>query len=83
MRCPFRFFKKADLLLTNLKEVIDKLQKQNKFFQIKVKELKVEKEQLVILNKNLLDKVDFLEENVKQKFVWLKLTYYCTNLNSH
>ena len=69
MRCPFRFFKKADLLLTNLKEVIDKLQKQNKFFQIKVKELKVQKEQLVIWNKNLLDKVDFLEENVKQKFV--------------
>ena len=69
MRCPFRFFKKADLLLTNLKQVIDKLQKQNKFFQIKVKELKVQKEQLVIWNKNLLDKVDFLEENVKQKFV--------------
>ena len=78
MRCPFRFFKKADLLLTNLKQVIDKLQKQNKFFQIKVKELKVQKEQLVIWNKNLLDKVDFLEENVKQKFVWLKLTYYYT-----
>ena len=58
-------------MLTNLKEVIDKLQKQNKFFQIKVRELKVEKEQLAILNKNLLNKVDSLEEKIKQKINWL------------
>ena len=58
----------ANLLLINLKEIIDKLQSERNNFKTQVEKLQFEKQQLVILNKNLSNKVNCLEETLKTKF---------------
>ena len=58
----------ANILLINLKEIIKKLQSERNHFKNQVKKLQFEKQQLVISNKNLSNKVDCLEETFKMKF---------------
>ena len=58
----------ANILLINLKEIIEKLQSERNHFKNQVKKLQFEKQQLVISNKNLSNKVDCLEETIKMKF---------------
>ena len=55
----------ANLLLTNLKEIIDKLQAKNISFQNQVKKLKIENKQLIILNKKLSIDVNYLKKELK------------------
>ena len=57
----------ADLLLINLKEVIDKLQAKNISFQNQVKKLTIENKQLIASNKKLSIEVDCLKEAFKSK----------------
>ena len=54
-------------MLTNLKEIIGELQNKNIYFQTQVKQLQTEKKQLILLNRNLSNKVNCLEENLKEK----------------
>ena len=56
----------ANVLLLNLKEIIDKLQSEKAYFKIQVEKLKIEKKQLIILNKNLTNKVSMLEKDMKK-----------------
>ena len=58
----------ANILLVNLKEIIDKLQSERNNFKTQVEKLQFEKQQLVILNKNLSNIVNCLEETLKTKF---------------
>ena len=53
----------ADLLLTNLRSIIDKLQFEKDYFKTQVEKLKIEKNKLLILNKNLTNKMTILEES--------------------
>ena len=57
----------TNLLLTNLKEIIDKLQAKNISFQNQVKKLTIEKKQLIILNNKLSIEVNCLNEILKSK----------------
>ena len=57
----------ANLLLVNLKEIIDKLQAKNTSFQSQVKQLKSENKQLIIANKKLCNEVNCLKEGLKSK----------------
>ena len=66
----------ANLLLVNLKEIIDDLQAKNVQFQTQVEKLKIENnyltienKQLVISNKNLFSEVNCLRENIKEKSI--------------
>ena len=52
-------------MLTDLKDIIEKLQTKNTFFQKQVEILKIEKKQLINLNKILINKVNCLEEKLK------------------
>ena len=64
----------ANILLFNLKEVIDKLQAERNYFKTQVEKLQFEKKQLIISNKNLSNKVDCLEKIWKQNsFCKLKI----------
>ena len=56
------------MLLINLKEVIDKLQAERNCFKTKVEKLKIEKQQLIISNENLSNKVGYLEKKLRLKF---------------
>ena len=58
----------ANLLLINLKEIIDNLQTERNYFKIQVEKLQSEKQQLIISNKNLSNKVDCLEEKMQTEF---------------
>ena len=49
------------LLLNNLKLIVDKLQSEKAYFKTQVEKLKVEKKQLIILNKSLTNKAYMLE----------------------
>ena len=55
----------ANLLLNNLKEVIDNLQAERNYFKTQVEKLKKEKQQLSISNQNMSKKVKCLEEELK------------------
>ena len=55
----------ANLLLNNLKEVIDNLQAERNYFKTQVEKLKKEKLQLTISNQNMSKKVKCLEEELK------------------
>ena len=57
----------ANLLLTNLKEIIDKLQAKNISFQNKVKKLTIENKQLIVSNNKLSIEVNCLKEVLKSK----------------
>ena len=56
----------ANLLLTNLKILVDKLQAKTTYFQIQVEKLQIEKKQLLISNKKLSNKVNSLEKEIKE-----------------
>ena len=56
----------ADLLLTNLRSIIDKLQFEKDYFKTQVEKLKIEKNKLLILNKNLTNKMTVLEESLQK-----------------
>ena len=58
------------LLLMNLKAIADKLQSDKAHFKTQGEILKIEKKQLIILNRNLKNKVGMLENHLKKK-------YYC------
>ena len=57
----------ANLLLVNLKEIIDKLQAKNTSFQNQVKQLTIKNKQLIISNKKLYIEVNCLKEDLKSK----------------
>ena len=57
----------ANLLLVNLKEIIEKLQSDNFYFQTQVENLQIENKQLTISNKKLVNEVNDLKENLKVK----------------
>ena len=61
----------ANMLLINLKEIIDKLQCERNHFKSQVEKLQLEKQQLIISNKNMSNKVNGLEETLKLKFALL------------
>ena len=60
----------ADLLLTNLKEIIENLQTQNVYFQGQVENLQVENKNLTVSNINLTNKVKLLEEKFQSQIFW-------------
>ena len=53
--------------MVNLKEIIDKLQSKNIYFQTQVEILQSENKQLVISNENLSIEVNSLKEILKTK----------------
>ena len=57
----------ANLLLTNLKEIIDKLQAKNTSFQNQVKQLAIENKQLIVSNNKLSIELNCLKEDLKTK----------------
>ena len=59
----------ANVLLMNLKQIVDKLQCENTYFKTQVKKLTVEKKHLLDLNKNLTNKVGMLEKDMRRKIV--------------
>ena len=58
----------TNVLLLNLKEIVEKLQAERNYLKTQVENLQFEKKQLIVSNKNLSNKVDFLEEKLKTKF---------------
>ena len=56
----------ADILLTSLRSIIDKLQFEKDYFKTQVEKLKIEKNKLVISNKNLSNKITILEESLQK-----------------
>ena len=61
--------KQANLLLINLKEIIDQVQAKNVSFQNKVKKLTIENKQLINSNKKLSNELNCLKEDLKNKFI--------------
>ena len=57
----------TNLLLKNLKLIVDKLQSEKAYFKTQVEKLEIEKKQLVISNKSLTNKVDMLEKCLQRK----------------
>ena len=57
----------ANLLLSNLKEIIGKLQSDNFYFQTQVENLQIENKHLTISNENLSKELSSLKENLKIK----------------
>ena len=57
----------TNLLLNNLKIIVDKLQSEKATFKTQVEKLKIEKNQLVTSNKNLKNKVNMLEKELQRK----------------
>ena len=55
----------ANLLLVNLKEIIDKLQSENIYLKTQVEIVQTENKQLVVSNKNLFIEVNSLKEILK------------------
>ena len=56
----------ADILLTSLRSIIDKLQFEKDYFKTQVEKLKIEKNKLVISNKNLTNKITILEKDLQK-----------------
>ena len=52
--------------MTNLKVLVDNLQSKASYFQAQVVKLKIEKKQLIISNKKLSNKVNSLENHLKE-----------------
>ena len=57
----------TNLLLNNLKLIVDKLQSEKAHFKTQVEKLEIEKKQLIISNKSLTNKVDMLEKYLQRK----------------
>ena len=57
----------TNLLLNNLKLIVDKIQSEKTHLKNQVEKLNIEKKQLVISNKNLTNKVDMLEKDIQRK----------------
>ena len=57
----------ANLLLINLKEIIEKLQSEKNYFKTQVEKLQIEKKQLITSNKNLSNELYCLKEDLKRK----------------
>ena len=57
----------ANLLLVNLKEIIEKLETERNYFKNQVEKLQIEKKQLIISNKNLSNEVNCLRDDFKRK----------------
>ena len=57
----------TNLLLNNLKLIVDKLQSEKAYLKTQVEKLKTEKEQLVISNYNLTNKISMLEKDMLVK----------------
>ena len=55
----------ANLLLTNLKELIEKLQSEKNFYKTKVEFLKIDNKRLYVVNKKLIEKVKCLEDKLE------------------
>ena len=55
----------ANLLLTNLKEVIEKLQSEKNFYKTKVEFLKIDNKRIYVVNKKLIEKVKCLEDKLE------------------
>ena len=53
--------------MTNLKSIVDNLQSEKAYFKTQVKKLKFEKKQLIIINKNLINKINILEKDLQKK----------------
>ena len=68
----FKFFffldisNQANLLLTNLKVLVDNLQAKTTYFQTQVDKLQIEKKQLIISNKKLSNKLYSFEKEIKE-----------------
>ena len=58
--------KQTNLLLNNLKVIVDKLQSEKSSFKTQVEKLKMEKNQLTISNRNLTKKVNLLEKELQK-----------------
>ena len=58
---------KANFLLNNLKEVVDKLHAERNSFKTQVKKLQYENKKLIVSNKNLSIEVEYLKESLKTK----------------
>ena len=52
----------TNLLLNNLKLIVDKLQSEKAHFKTQVEKLEIEKKQLIISNKSQTNKVDMLKK---------------------
>ena len=57
----------TNLLLNNLKLIVDKLQSEKAYFKTQVEKLEIDKKQLIISNKSLTNKVDMLEKHLQRK----------------
>ena len=57
----------TNLLLTNLKSIVDKLQSEKAYFKTQVEKHKFEKKQLIIINKNLTTKINIFEKDLQKK----------------
>ena len=57
--------------MTIFKEILDKLQSEKAFFKTQVEKLTIEKKQLAISNKNLRNRVNMLEKDLKTKALLL------------
>ena len=70
----------TDLLLMNLKSIINKLQSEKAYFKTQVEKLNIEKKQLIISNKNLSNRVNMLEKDLIMKAFLLVSKSHFTNL---
>ena len=57
----------TNLLLMNLKLIVDKLQSEKAHLKTQVEKLETEKNQLVISNQNFKNKVNMLEKELKRQ----------------
>ena len=57
----------TNLLLMNLKSIVDKLQSEKAYFKTQVEKLEIEKKQLLVSNENLTNKVNMLEKDLQRK----------------
>ena len=57
----------ANLLLVNLKEIIEKIQAEKYYFKNQIEKLQIENEQLIISNKNLFNELNCSKEDLKRK----------------
>ena len=55
----------TNLLLNNLKLIVDKLQSEKAYLKTQVEKVKTEKEQLIISNYNLTNKISMFERDIK------------------
>ena len=61
----FRCVKHANLLLINVKEIVEDLQAKNIQLQSQVKKITIENEQLIFSNQSLISEVKLLKENLE------------------